>query len=215
MVPVTTPELTLEEAQPARRVKPAPWLEPGVFVGALVPLAALAINAARGALGANPIAEAMNQLGLLALIFLIASLACTPMRLLFDVKWPLRLRRMLGLYAFFYACLHFLTYAIADQGLDLAKIGEDISKRPFIYVGLAALLTLVPLAATSTKRMLQTMGARRWRTLHRLAYVAGCLGALHFFLRVKKDYTEPLLYALVLGGLFAVRIIAKVRRARE
>jgi sulfoxide reductase heme-binding subunit YedZ len=203
---------------------PLPWLKPAVFTGALVPLAALALRASRHTLGANPIAEVLNQLGLLALVFLVASLACTPLKAIAGWTWPIRIRKMLGLHAFFYACLHFLTYAAVDQGLKIAAIAGDIVKRPFILVGFVALVLLVPLAITSTARMLKRLGAARWKRLHRLAYVAGILGVVHFFLRVKKDVSEPLVYGVVLGVLFAVRIGAyltgesadeRLRRAAE
>jgi sulfoxide reductase heme-binding subunit YedZ len=203
---------------------PLPWLKPAVFTGALVPLAALALRASRHALGANPIAEVLNQLGLLALVFLVASLACTPLKAIAGWTWPIRIRKMLGLHAFFYACLHFLTYAAVDQGLKIAAIAGDIVKRPFILVGFVALVLLVPLAITSTARMLKRLGAARWKRLHRLAYVVGILGVVHFFLRVKKDVSEPLAYGVVLGVLFAVRIGAylkgesadeRLRRAAE
>src|SRR5215216_1821047 len=117
---------------------PLPWLKPAVFAGSLMPLAALGIRACRGTLSADPIAYVLNQLGLLTLIFLIATLTLTPLRKLFGWTWPIRIRRMLGLFAFFYATLHFLTYAVVDQGLNVAAIWQDISKRNFILVGFLA-----------------------------------------------------------------------------
>lgn len=193
---------------------PLPWLQPGVLAGGLVPVAVLAAGLARGTLGANPIAEALNQLGLLALIFLVASLACTPAKTIFGWTWPIRIRKTLGVLSFVYASLHFLTYAALDQGLALKAILADIAKRPFIMVGFGALVILVPLAATSTSGMLKRLGAARWKKLHRLAYVAGVLGVVHFVLRVKKDVSEPAVYAAVLGLLFAIRIGAYVRERR-
>jgi methionine sulfoxide reductase heme-binding subunit len=187
---------------------PLPWLQPAVLVGSLAPLAALGIGAIRGTLGANAIAEGLNRLGLLALVFLVASLACTPLKILAGWTWPIRLRKTLGLYGFFYASLHLLTYAGLDQGLAFKAIFGDVTKRPFILVGFLAFLLLVPLAITSTAKMLKRLGFARWKQLHRLAYVAGALGVVHFFLRVKKDVTEPAIYGLILGLLFAVRIAA-------
>jgi len=190
-----------------------PWLKPGVLIGGLVPLALLCLRAARGTLGADPIALALNQLGLLALIFLMASLAATPLKLVFELTWPIRIRRMLGLFAFFYASLHFLLYALIDQGLALDAIGEDLRERGFIAVGFAAFLLLIPLAVTSTAAMTKRLGARRWKLLHRLAYLAGMLAVIHFVWRVKRDFTQPALYALVLAVLLLTRITRR-RRAR-
>ena len=190
------------------RSGPLPWLKPGVFAGALVPLATILLRGARGALGANPIAEALNQLGLVTLVFLVAALACTPLKTLCGWTWPLRLRRMLGLFAFFYAALHLTTYAALDQGLDWSAIWADVTKRKFIFVGFAAFLLLVPLAATSTNAALKRLWYARWKLLHRLAYVAPVLGVLHFTWRVKKDVREPLAYALVLGVLLLARVAA-------
>ncbi|MFT3772825.1 MAG: protein-methionine-sulfoxide reductase heme-binding subunit MsrQ [Minicystis sp.] len=193
---------------------PLPWLKPAVLAGGLAPLAGIAAGAARGTLGANPIAEALNELGLLALIFLVASLACTPAQTIAGWKWPIRIRKTLGLLSFFYAALHLITYAAIDQALAWKTILEDIAKRPFIMVGFAAFLILVPLAVTSTSGMLKRLGAARWKRLHRLAYVAAVLAVTHFVLRVKKDVSEPAAYGAVLGVLFLIRIVAFVRERR-
>lgn len=190
---------------------PLPWLKPAVFTGALVPLAALGIRAARHTLGADAVAVGLNQLGLLGLVFLVASLTCTPLQTLTGQAWPIRLRKMLGLFGFFYVSLHFLTYVVLDQGLDLKAIYGDVTKRLFILVGFVAFLLLVPLAVTSTAAMLKRLGFARWKRLHRLAYVATALGVVHFFLRVKKDVSEPLAYAVVLGILFAIRIAGALK----
>jgi sulfoxide reductase heme-binding subunit YedZ len=195
------------------RGRPYPWLEPAVLVGALAPLAAIVIRGMRGELGANPIAQALNQLGLVALVFLVAALACTPAKLVLGWTWPLRIRRMLGLLAFFYATLHVLTYTGLDQVFDWAAIWTDVSKRKFIFVGFAAFVLLIPLALTSTNASVRRIGFARWKQLHRLAYVAPALGVLHFFWRVKKDATEPLTYGAVLAVLLALRLIAYARTA--
>ena len=189
-----------------------PWLAPGVVLGALLPLGLLLVRLLDHELGADPVAIALNQLGLLALILLLASLAATPLRLLFSITWPMRLRRTLGLLAFFYAALHFLTYVIIDQGSSWSALFADVTKRKFITAGFAAFVLLIPLAATSTKRMVQRLGGPRWRRLHRLVYVAGLCAVLHFVWRVKKDLSEPLLYAFVLLGLFAVRVMNLAKR---
>lgn len=190
---------------------PVPWLKPAVLAGGAVPLVAIGAGLWRGTLGANPIAEALNELGLLALVFLIASLACTPIKEISGATWPIRIRKTLGLYAFFYAALHFLTYAALDQSGDLKAIFKDITARPFILIGFATLLLLVPLAITSTSGMLKRLGARRWKRLHKLAYLAGVLGVVHFVLRVKKDVREPAVYGAVLGVLLLVRVGAYLR----
>jgi sulfoxide reductase heme-binding subunit YedZ len=188
-----------------RRATPMPWLQPGIFIGALVPLAALLWRTIQGTLSANPVAEIINQLGLAALIFLIASLACTPARWLFGWTWPVRVRRELGLFAFFYAVLHFLMYLV-DQSVDLGIILEDIAVRPFITVGFLALVLLVPLAVTSTSGWVRRLGFRRWQKLHALAYLAGVLAIVHFIWRVKIDVSQPVVYGSVLGALLLVRV---------
>jgi sulfoxide reductase heme-binding subunit YedZ len=181
------------------------WLGPGVLIGSLIPLAWLVVDALAGRLGADPVAIALNRLGLLALILLLASLCTTPLRLTFGITWPLRLRRQLGLSAFFYACLHFGVYVAVDQGFAWSAIVADVSERKFISVGFVALLVLVPLAITSTQRMRKRLGGVRWQRLHRLAYLAGGLGCLHFVWRVKRDLTEPAVYAALLALALWVR----------
>lgn len=200
-------------ASPPRRV-PFPWLKPGVFVGALVPLAGLLLQALTGTLGADPVAIALNRLGLVALIFLVASLAATPAKLLLGWTWPVRLRRMLGLFAFFYACLHFATYVAIDQRFDWPVLWADVTKRKFMVVGFLAFLLLVPLALTSTDASVRRLGFRRWKALHRLVYVAGVLAAVHFLWRVKLDIRQPLLYAVILAALLLVRVVDAVRTRR-
>ncbi len=194
--------------------RPYPWLNPALAVGGLAPLLMLAVQGPRGDLGPNAIEAALNQTGLFALVLLLASLACTPLRLVFKWTWPARVRRTLGLLAFTYALSHFLVYAVLDQGLALGAILEDIGKRPFITVGFTALVLLVPLAVTSTNRWVRRLGFPRWQRLHRLAYVAASLGVVHFVWRVKKDLTEPLVYGSVLGLLFVIRVVEALRKRR-
>ena len=179
-----------------------------MFVGSLAPAIRLLVLGARGELGANPIATALNQLGLVALIFLIASLAATPLKTTLGWTWPIRIRRMLGLYAFFYGSLHFLTYLGLDQVLDLRAVFADVTKRNFIAVGFTAFVLLVPLAVTSTDAMVRRLGFVRWKRLHRLVYVAAALGVVHFIWRVKKDLSQPLTYCAVLALLLAIRVVA-------
>jgi methionine sulfoxide reductase heme-binding subunit len=191
-----------------------PWLKPGIFLGALAPLVSIGLRAPGTGLGANPIAEVENELGLAALIFLIATLACSPARFLFGWAWPARIRRELGLFAFFYASLHFLTYVFLDQVVDLGAIFEDIAKRPFITVGFAAFVLMVPLALTSRVSDVRRLGFRRWTRLHQLIYVAGLLASIHFIWRVKIDVSQPATYAAALGVLLLVRVAFWLRRRR-
>jgi len=174
-------------------------LKPLVFLAAASPLLWLAGRALRGALGPDPVAEVLNRLGLYTLVLLLCSLACTPLQLVLRWKWPLRVRRMLGLFAFFYA----------SQGLDLASIGKDIVKRRFVTVGFAAWCCLFPLAVTSTQGWVKRLGFRRWKALHRLAYLAGVLAIFHFVWRFKTALLEPVIAGATLFVLLAIRLIAR------
>ena len=165
------------------------------------------------ALGANPIEELIHRLGKWGLKFLLITLALTPLRILTGWNWLIRFRRMLGLFAFFYLSQHFLAYAWLDQRFDLAVIFEDIAKRPFITIGVTALLLLLPLAATSTKGMMRRLGAR-WKKLHRLIYIIGILGVWHFYWQVKLDTLEALIYAGILAALLGFRLVDRWRRKR-
>jgi len=188
---------------------------PATVTGALVPFGSIAWRAYRGHLGANPVATALNQVGLLALIFLLASLSCSPLKIAFGWTWPLRVRRALGLCAFFSALCHFSIYWVLDQNLSLGSVLVDVAKRPFIAVGLAALVLLVPLALTSTKRSVTRLGFRRWQLLHRAAYAIGVLGVIHFYLRVKADHTQPIAYGSILLLGFLLRLLEKAKRNRD
>jgi methionine sulfoxide reductase heme-binding subunit len=193
----------------AARRGPLPWLNPGVLVGASAPLLSILLRARSGALGANPIAEALNELGLMALVLLIASLACTPLRAMLGWTWPIRIRRLLGLLAFAYATLHVVVYAGLDQGLDVRAVLADVFKRKFIFVGFAAFVMMIPLAWTSTKGAVRRMGFVRWKRLHLLVYPAALCAVVHFVWRVKKDLSEPLAYAAILAALLLVRVVAR------
>ena len=199
---------------PPRR-PPLPWLKPGLFAGALIPLVVLVWRAAHGTLGADAIAIGLNQLGYLALAFLIASLACTPLKILTGWTWPIRIRRMLGLFAFSYASLHFLTYVGIDQQLDWPVLWGDVTQRKFMIVGFLAFLCLAPLAWTSTDASVRRLGFKRWKSLHRLAYVAGVLAVVHFTWRVKSDVRVPMTWAAILAALFLIRIADGVRTHRR
>ena len=180
----------------------------------LVPAARLGWLFYKDALGANPIAEALNQLGLWTLIILLASLACTPIKLVSGWNFPLRVRRLLGLEAFLYACLHFSMYIGVDQGFDFGEIWKDIVKRKFMTVGFAAFVLLIPLAVTSTNKMVKRLGFPRWKRLHRLAYLAAALAVVHFIWRVKSDLRQPLTYGFVLLVLMLVRVVDWLRPPR-
>ena len=187
----------------------------GVGVAAMVPAARTAWLALHGGLGANPIAEAENRLGLWTLILLLATLACTPIKIVSGWTFPLRLRRMLGLETFAYASLHFATYLGVDQLFDLHEIGLDIVKRKFITIGFLAFVLLIPLAVTSTNGMVRRLGFARWKSLHRLVYVIAVLGVIHFVWRVKSDLRQPLVCAIVLAALLLVRVVDRTLGARS
>jgi sulfoxide reductase heme-binding subunit YedZ len=195
-----------------RRREPWPWLKPGIFLGGLVPLVWMSVRASAGALSANPIAQIENELGLTALVFLLAALACTPARRLLGWTWPPRVRRELGLFAFFYASLHFLAYLVLDEFFDWGAIVADIAQRPFIAVGFLALLLMVPMALTSTDGWVRRLGYRRWQRVHQLVYVAGALAAVHFIWRVKIDVSQPLTYAAIFAALIALRLALWLRQ---
>ncbi|KFN45272.1 sulfite oxidase heme-binding subunit YedZ [Arenimonas composti] len=173
------------------------------------PLAGVGLAAAT--LGADPVQAITHATGDWALRFLLASLTMTPLRRLTGATWPLRFRRLLGLYAFAYASLHLATYVVLDLGGYWAQVFEDIVERPFITVGFAAWLLLVPLALTSTRGWMRRLG-RRWGQLHRLVYAVAVLAVLHFFWLVKSDLREPLAYAAVLALLLGLRLFWRLRR---
>lgn len=180
----------------------------------LIPLGRLAWLGAQGGLGANPIEYITRSTGWWTLSFVMVTLSITPLRRLTNLNWLLRLRRMFGLFAFFYAALHFGIYLWLDQFFDWTEIVKDIAKRPFITVGFTAFVLLLPLAATSTNAMVRRLGARRWQLLHRLVYAIAILGVIHFWWLVKKDITEPVLFACVLAVLLGTRLVWRLRKAR-
>ena len=178
-----------------------------VFALALVPLARFVVLGALDSLSANPVEFVQRSTGTWALAMLCITLAVTPLRRLFGWSWLMRLRRMLGLFAFFYACLHLLAYAWLDQWFDWNAIVDDVLERPFITVGVVAFVLLIPLAATSTNAMMRRLG-RRWQELHRLVYAIAVLAVLHYWWHKagKNDFSAPLAWALVVAGLLAVRL---------
>ena len=191
------------------------WLSAGkslVFLAALIPLAKLAWLGLHDGLGANPIEKITRTTGYWTLTFLMITLTATPLRTISGWTWPIRWRRMLGLFAFFYASLHFLTYLVLDQFFDWPAIVKDIAKRPYITVGFPAFVMLIPLAVTSTNKMVQRLGARRWKNLHKLIYIIGIAGVVHFWWLVKKDITEPVQFAVVLTVLLGFRVVKAMRK---
>ena len=176
-----------------------------IDVRGLDPLAAVASALPTAGLGADPVAAITHATGDWALRLLLACLAMTPLRRLSGASWPIRFRRLLGLYAFFYACLHLSTYLVLDLGGYWTQLFADIAKRPYITVGFTAWLLLLPLAITSTRGWMRRLG-RRWGQLHRAVYVAAILGVLHFLWLVKSDLREPLIYAAVAAALLGARL---------
>ena len=187
-------------------------IKPVLFIVCLVPFFTLVIGALNNTLGTNPVETMTHETGDWTLRFLLATLAITPLRRLSGKNWLIRLRRMLGLYAFFYACLHFMTYIWFDQYFDWMEIIRDIPKRPFITVGFTAFVLLIPLAVTSNNRMMRRL-KKNWVKLHKLVYVIAVLGVLHFLWLVKADTLEPLIYASILLILLGYRAYYQRKKA--
>ncbi len=177
-----------------------------LFINSLVPLGYLTWDWFFNQLGANPVEFFLRTTGILTLVFLFLTLAVSPVRKIWGWNQLIKLRRMLGLYAFFYGVVHLITYGIFDKSLDVADIFGDIWNRPFIAVGMAALILMMPLAITSTNAMIKRLGGKNWQKLHRLIYASAILGLIHFFWIQKSDYTYPIMFALVLLILFGYRI---------
>ncbi|MCW8899817.1 MAG: sulfoxide reductase heme-binding subunit YedZ [Gammaproteobacteria bacterium] len=180
-------------------------IKPLIFLLCLLPLVLLSINFYLDELGANPFEVLTRSTGEWTLRFLLLTLAMTPLRQLTGSAWPLRMRRMLGLFSFFYVCVHLSTYLVLDHFFDWDEIIKDIIKRPYITFGMLAFTLLIPLAITSTNKMMKRLG-RRWKSLHKLVYLIAILGVLHFLLLVKADLREPIIYALILLVLLAARL---------
>ena len=180
-----------------------------LFINALVPLALMLWDYARHQVGANPLEFVTHTTGMLTLVFLLISLAVSPLRRITGANWLIKFRRMLGLFAFFYGSLHLLTYVAFDRFFHFTTIPADILKRPFIAVGMTALFLMLPLAITSTDAMVKRLGGKNWALLHRVVYVAGGLGVLHYYMLVKSDVRLPLTFAFVLAVLLGFRILMK------
>lgn len=180
-------------------------IKPVVFLACLIPFGMLGYNIYIDNLGANPIETITLETGTWALRFLVITLLITPLRKLTGAHWLLRLRRMFGLYVFFYASLHFITFIWFDHFFDITEMLMDIVERPFITVGFACYLMLIPLALTSTNKMIKRLGGRRWQLLHRLVYVIAAGSVLHYFWKVKFDTRAPIIYAAIFAVLLLYR----------
>jgi methionine sulfoxide reductase heme-binding subunit len=182
-----------------------------VVLACLAPVAWLAWAAVEGRLGANPISEITKETGTWTLRFVVLTLAITPIRKLTGWNLLVRYRRMLGLFAFFYGTLHLVTYVWLDQFFDVGSIIKDVFKRPFITVGFAAFLLMVPLALTSTTGWIRRLGGKRWQALHRLVYATAVLGVVHYWWLVKADISRPLAYGAIVATLLAARLALRSR----
>lgn len=179
-----------------------------IFIISLIPLAWLILQAFTTGLGANPVEKVIHRTGDWALNFLMITLSITPLRHLFGWTWLTRLRRMMGLFSFFYASLHFITYLGIEQALSWKAIVDDVTKHKRIIVGFVSFILLIPLAITSTNRMIKRLGIKRWQSLHRLVYLAAVGGVTHYLWLVKRDMRTPLIYAGVLVVLLGYRVVA-------
>ena len=181
------------------------------FAACCVPLAWLAQGFLRNDLGPNPVDTLLNQLGYFAFVLLVLTLACTPAQILFKLNWPVRIRKLLGDFSFFYACLHLLTWTVLDQGMNVHDILREIVKRKFILLGISTFLLLLPLAITSTQGWQKRLGFRRWKRLHRVVYLAGVLAGFHFLLRFKTVRIETVAWGSVVLFLLGVRLVNQLR----
>jgi methionine sulfoxide reductase heme-binding subunit len=180
-----------------------------VFLNSLIPLALLACDLYRKQVGPNPVEFATRTTGMLTLVFLSLSVAITPLRRIFGINSLVKVRRMLGLFAFFYGSLHLLTYIWFDRLWSLASVASDVVQRPFILVGMTGFLLMVPLAITSTNKMVKRIGGKRWARLHRVVYLAAIAGVVHFWMVVKSDRSLPLTFGFIILFLLGYRLLVK------
>ena len=192
-----------------RRLLTSQWAKAVVFLLCLIPLAALGWDALHGGLTANPIEYITHATGDWTLRFIVITLAITPLRKLLGLLDLIRFRRMLGLFAFFYGCLHFTTYIWLDKFFDLRDMWKDIAKRPFITVGFLAFVLMIPLALTSTAGMIRRLGGKNWQRLHRLIYITAIAGVIHYYWLVKSAVIRPLTYGAIVAILLLWRLAAK------
>jgi DMSO/TMAO reductase YedYZ heme-binding membrane subunit len=185
-----------------------------ILVNGAVPLALLVWDQAHKQLGANPQNFAILTTGMMTLIFLVLTMAVTPLRKLTGWNWLIQFRRMLGLYAFFYACVHFQLFFSLDRGFSVSSTLTEMVKRKYLIVGSTGLIAMVPLAVTSTNAMIKGLGGKRWRALHRLAYVAAICGVIHFYMQVKADVRQPQVFAALLAILLGWRLVQYWQRPK-
>ena len=193
---------------------PVKWIKIPVFLVCLLPAMHLLWRGLHQDLGANPVEAITDTTGDWTLRFLLITLAITPVRKIANQPWLIRFRRMFGLFAFFYACLHFTTYIWLDQYFDLRSMIKDGGKRPFITAGFTAFVLLIPLALTSTAGWIRRLGGARWQRLHRLIYVSGLAGAIHYYWKVKSDVREPVFYLAIVLLLLTFRVVTAARARR-
>jgi len=199
----------VSQVQLIRRV-----VKPAVFLAALGPFGWLVYNAFFGDLGVNPVEAITNQTGIWTLRFIVLTLALTPLRYVTGFNPFALFRRMLGLFAFFYGSLHFMTYFILDHSLEFSGVWDDVVKRPYITAGFTAFVLMIPLALTSTQGWIRRLGGKRWNLLHRLIYITAIGAVLHYFWKVKLDTTNPLYYAAIVGVLLGARVWQRAPRCR-
>jgi sulfoxide reductase heme-binding subunit YedZ len=190
-------------------MKDARFLKLVIFINGLVPLTLLLWDWYHKQVGANPLEFVTRTTGMLTLVFLIISLAVTPARKITGANWLIKFRRMLGLFAFFYGFLHLMTYFWYDRGFNLKSVPGDIVKRPFITIGMTAFFLMIPLAITSTNKMVKRLGGKRWNRLHKVVYLAGVGGVLHYWMLVKSDTRLPLTFAFILALLLGYRLLVR------
>ncbi|MGA7160472.1 MAG: protein-methionine-sulfoxide reductase heme-binding subunit MsrQ [Bacteroidota bacterium] len=186
-------------------------VKPLVFISCLLPIIVLSWNGLHDKLSANPISDITNETGLWTLRFIVITLALTPLRKVMGWHWLIKFRRMIGLFAFFYGFLHFTTYIWLDQFFDWQSMAADISKRPFITVGFASFVLMVPLAVTSTQKMIRRLGGKRWDILHRLIYFTGVGAVIHYMWLVKVVIYRQIIYAAIVAALLLFRLLWKYR----
>ncbi|MBZ5591462.1 MAG: sulfoxide reductase heme-binding subunit YedZ [Acidobacteriia bacterium] len=200
---------------PLKRILSSRWLKVAVFALCLVPVLLLVWKAFNGGLGANPIEFITHATGDWTLRFLCITLSITPLRKLLRLPELVRFRRMLGLFGFFYGCLHFLTWLVVDKFFDWNEILKDVVKRPYITAGFTGFVLLIPLAVTSTTGWIRRMGGKRWQMLHRLIYVTACAGVVHYYWLVKSDIRLPVFYGAIVAVLLAYRLVVSLVKSRK
>jgi len=198
-------------------LKQQSWIKSGLFILALLPFVRLIIAGFTDHLGANPLEFITRNTGDWTLYFLCFTLSVTPLRRFFNLTWLVKMRRMIGLFAFFYAFLHFMTFLWFDHFFDVTEMLKDVVKRPFILVGFSAFVLLIPLALTSTNKMIKRVGAKRWQQLHKTVYLIISLGVLHYFWMKagKHDFAQPLLFAGIVGTLLLLRVVWAIQKRND